>query len=74
MTILKIQEAFKKAGFQWVERIYNDEIPHDCYIELTRDRSAVSLSEYPRPKDCVGWGRFSRQSCWDQAYEWLQKN
>jgi hypothetical protein len=72
MNLEKIQAAFMAAGFQWKEHIYNDG-KAECSIEFTRDTSPHALSEFPRPKDCVGWGRFDRWWAWAQAYEWLQK-
>lgn len=71
MNILEIQEKFIQAGFQWKENIYNDSLPN-CSLIVTRDVSPHALDKYPRPADCVGWGRFERLHAWQQAYEWLQ--
>ena len=72
MDLEKIQRAFQSAGYQWTEHIYNDG-NQECSIEFTQDRSPHALSTFPKPADCVGWGRFSRRWAWVQAYEWLQK-
>ena len=72
-TILKIQQAFQEAGYQWTEHIYNDGSPWNCSLQFTRDRSPHALHTYPRPDDCVGWGRFERLHAWLQAGEWLEK-
>ena len=70
MTIDKIQDAFIKAGFQWKERMFNDG-NSPCMVEFTRDTSPHALDTFPKPADCVGWGRFDRWWAWAQAYEWL---
>lgn len=70
--IEKYQKAFVTAGFQWQERIYNDG-KLECSIQFTRDKCPHALDTYPRPADCVGWGRFDRWWAWAQAYEWLCK-
>lgn len=71
MNILEIQEVFQKHGFQWIEHIFNDDHWGDCMIDFTRDRNPMALLTFPRPADCVGWGRFRREHAWLQAYEWL---
>ena len=70
-VIEKIQDDFRRAGFQWHETIYNDDSYLDCSIEFTRTKSPHALSTFPRPADCVGWGRFARWWAWAQAHEWL---
>lgn len=72
MNIAKIQAAFQVDGWQWNEQIFNDGKP-ECMIEFTRDISPHALSTFPRPLDCVGWGRFDRDYAWFQAGEWLEK-
>lgn len=74
MSIIeKIQADFVRAGYQWKEQIYNDGKQGDCSIEFTQDKNPHVFTEYPRPKDCVGWGRFDRWWAWAQAHEWLLK-
>ena len=67
----KIQADFLAAGFQWKERIFNDGKP-ECMIEFTRCQNPSAFDTYPRPNDCVGWGRFERLWAWTQAHNWLQ--
>lgn len=71
MNILKIQEAFQQAGFQWAEQVFNDDSPRNCFINFTTDNNPQALTTYPRPRDCVGWGRYARHIAWRMAYEWL---
>lgn len=70
--IEKIQADFIRAGYQWKEYIFNDGKP-ECMIELTQDKSPHALDTFPKPPDCVGWGRFDRWWAWAQAHEWLLK-
>lgn len=68
MTIEQMQEAILRDGWQYREQVFNDEHWADCSLEFTRDKSPHALSNYPRPKDCIGWGRFTRSHAWLQAY------
>jgi hypothetical protein len=68
MTILQMQEAIMAKGWQFKEHVFNDGNPHNCFIEFTQDKSPFALSDSPKPKDRVGWGRFPRQMAWQMAY------
>lgn len=70
--IESIQQAFRAAGFQWREQIFNDGRRDDCFIEFTKATDPSALTTYPKPPDCVGWGRFQRWWAWAQAEEWLK--
>jgi hypothetical protein len=67
-----IQQDFIDEGYQWHEHIFNDGHA-ECMIEFTKDKSPQALSTYPRPADCVGWGRFPRLHAWQQAHDWLRQ-
>jgi hypothetical protein len=67
MTVIEIQDAFLKAGWQWREQVWQD---GDAAIGLTQSKDPCVLL-YDRPKDYLGWGRFPRKSCWTQAYNFI---
>ena len=68
ITIDEIQAELRKLGWQWIEHIFNDGMS-ECYIILTQDKSPHALTTFPRPDDCMGWGRFNRHYCWHCAYD-----
>jgi len=70
-AIAEIQGRFHAAGYQWRECVFTSD--PNCMIEFTKDKSPHALDTYPRPKDCVGWGRFDRWYAWYQAGEWLKR-
>ena len=71
MTIFQMQNKILALGWQFQEHVYNDGLEDNCSIEFTQDKSPHALSKYPRPDDCVGWGRFVRQYAWEMAYDSL---
>jgi hypothetical protein len=73
MTVEDIQIEFKKLKIQWLEHIFNDDKLEygDCFLKVTKDTSPNAFSNYN--EKIYGWGRFSREYCWQQAYEWLNK-
>jgi len=73
MTILEMQEELLANGWQWREYVFNDHLSGNCRIELTQHPSPHAFDIESR---CgmdpipyvIGWGRFSRQVCWEMAY------
>lgn len=70
MTIPEMQEAILLLGWQFHEHVFLD---RTTYIEFTQDRGNLVFNEYPRPADCVGWGRFPREQAWRMAYDYIVK-
>jgi hypothetical protein len=71
MGILEMQGVIQGLGWQWQELVFNDGSANNCMIEFTQDKSPHALSEYPRPKDRLGWGRFPREKAWQMAYDYI---
>ena len=71
MSILDMQAAIKAAGWQWQEHVFNDGLAADCFIEFTKTTDPHVFGMHPRPDDSIGWGRFTQQSCWQQAYAYI---
>ena len=84
MTITEIQDRLMALGWQWQEHVFNDGMHSDCFLRMTREKWCHAFSywskeekpdkEVDRIRDTViGWGRFSRQYCWEQALEWAER-
>lgn len=72
--IVQAQEAFRKAGYQWQECVFNDGNPRDCSVRLTKSTDPCAFGcGYPEPTDTVGWGRYPRAEAWSMALAWLRK-
>lgn len=72
--IATAQEAFKEAGYQWQESIYNDGHMGDCSVRMTQSTDPCAFGcGYPEPSDAVGWGRYPRVEAWTKALNWLRK-
>ena len=70
MIVQVAQQAFIDAGYQWQERIYNDGKPENCSVDFTDNKNPLYFH-----KNCIGdfgWGRFSREECWERALIWLR--
>jgi hypothetical protein len=70
VTILEMQDVILARGWQFVEHVFNDDCCglENCFIQLTQDKDPLALTKYPRPTDCIGWGRFRREVAWLKAY------
>jgi hypothetical protein len=62
--IADIQKEIKDLGWQWIEHIYNDGY-EDCFLKLHDSKNPCVFSDIT--KDEIGWGRFNRKYCWEQA-------
>lgn len=72
VRIAEIQEAFRSAGYQWIEHIFNDgHYVGECSIKFTRSKEPNYFTDYPVGD--FGWGRYTRIAAWSMAYEWLFK-
>jgi hypothetical protein len=71
LSIEQMQKAIYAKGWQWLEHVFNDLAGGNCMLEFTQDPSPHALSTYPRPADCLGWGRFGRRDAWTMAYNRL---
>lgn len=72
IEIHQIQCEFRKAGYQWEERIFNDgHLNGDCAIDFTLSEDPTFFS-YGVGE--VGWGRFDRLTAWRKAGEWLRRS
>jgi hypothetical protein len=79
MTVAEMQERILELGWQFEEHVFNDGNPANCYVRFCRDRSPHVFGSYavdckdPQLRaaieDIIGWGRFSRQYAWEQAYD-----
>jgi hypothetical protein len=70
LSVPEIQQKFYQAGYQWIEHIFNDGNSYnDCYIRITKHTCPLALGRYESGE--VGWGRFGREYCWREAYQWL---
>lgn len=67
LTIEEMQDAIRKAGWQWEEHVYNDGLPNDCSVMFTKSKNPLYFIEHPMGD--IGWGRFQRRYAWLQAYE-----
>lgn len=68
MTIAQMQNVILGLGWQFQEQVFNDGKPNNCMIDFSRDKSPHALDS-PKAADCIGWGRFPRQECWQMAYD-----
>jgi hypothetical protein len=68
--IMKTQNYFIQCGFQWREQIYNDGFSN-CYLVISRDDDPTVFET--NPKNTMGWGRFGRRSCWEQALNYVDQ-
>ena len=77
MTIEEMQKAIHAKGYQWTERIYNDDLEsnplkipwHDCSLAFTLSKNPIYFCDN-RVGDC-GWGRLPRHTAWSHAYQAL---
>lgn len=73
-AVATAQKEFSEAGYQWVERVFNDNNSKDCLITLTKFTDPCALlGGHPEPDDTVGWGRYTRENAWSMALKWLRK-
>lgn len=72
--ILEVQQRFMDAGYQWVERIYNDGRSSNCSIKFMKDTDCHGFTEGNHLLGDFGWGRFTRNHCWAQAEAWLDEH
>ena len=70
VDILAVQQKFIDAGYQWEEHVYNDDLHDNCSIQFTKDPSPNYFLEHVMGN--FRWGRFSRESCWEQANAWIE--
>ena len=66
MTIEQMQNVIMSKGYQWVEHIFNDDLPK-CSIKFTLDKSPHYFTK--NVMGDFGWGRFERYEAWKQAYD-----
>jgi hypothetical protein len=66
LEIANLQQELVDLGWQFRETVFNDGMPNNCFLQVTRDKSPTAFADY---KDVLGWGRFKRLLCWQQALE-----
>ena len=68
IEIMQAQKKIKVLGWQWKEQIYNDHFGKSAECQVSFIKSTNPCWE-EHSKGTIGWGRFSRISCWRQALE-----
>jgi hypothetical protein len=87
MTILEMQEAIQRAGWQWQEHVFNDSLAEfrDCYVRFSKNDNPHVFQHVPAGQTVsdelleakrgeIGWGRYQRQRCWEMAYRHIVTN
>lgn len=73
MDILAVQQRLIDAGYQFVEHVYNDGNPRNCFVAITKDTNYTFNFENHFSRGGHGWGRFDRQRTWMYIAEWLDE-